>query len=268
MIVVSPLKQRPKQLCNMKFKSSIVKMLLAFNFLLFLLQANAQTTKTINHQTQLWVSLNNTIRFSPKWGMVADFHIRRNNFAADPRFYFIRFGAAYFVNKEVSAVAGYGHMWVANAVGSDFLFTNENRIYQQMQYSGKINKLGLLLRLRNEQRWQQKIKNGVKLDEKKFTDRVRYLTSLSIPVFKNPYYPRLFIADEIALQMGKEVVYNTFDQNRLSIGIQQKISKTVSFDLAYMLVNQQKSSGYIYDENNTLRLFFYYTPDFTQTAAS
>ncbi len=223
-----------------------------------------QTTKQINHQDQLWLSLNSTIKFSPKWGMIGDLHMRRNNFASDPSFYFIRFGAGYWVNKQVSAVLGYGHMWVANTVSDDYVFTNENRIYEQLQYSGKLNKMGLLLRVRNEQRWQEKLKNGVKVNDRRFTNRVRYLTSVNFQVFKDAKLPRLMLADEILIHFGKEVVYNTFDQNRLTIGIQQKLTKTLSFDLAYMLVYQQKYSGYQFDQNNTLRLFFYWTPDFSK----
>jgi hypothetical protein len=39
------------------------------------------------------------------------------------------------------------------------------------------------------------------------------------------------------------------------------ISRAWSFDLGYMQVFQQKASGYQYDLNHTLRLFFYWTPD-------
>ncbi|MES2647142.1 MAG: DUF2490 domain-containing protein [Bacteroidota bacterium] len=223
---------------------------------------NAQATKQIHRQDQLWLSLNSTIKFSPKWGMVGDLHLRRNNFAENPSFYFIRFGADYWINKQVSAIVGYGHMWVANPIIDAFVFTNENRIYQQVQYAGKLNKTGLLLRIRNEQRWQEKLVNGVKSGNNRFTNRVRYLTSVNFKLFKNPKLPRLMIADEILVHFGKEVVLNTFDQNRLTIGIQQKISKTVSFDLGYMMVYQQKYTGFQYDLNNTARLFFYWTPDF------
>jgi long-subunit fatty acid transport protein len=58
-------------------------------------------------------------------------------------------------------------------------------------------------------------------------------------------------------------VYNTFDQNRLFLGIKQKISKTLSFDAGYMYLFQQKESGYQYNANKTYRLFFYYTPNFS-----
>jgi Protein of unknown function (DUF2490) len=120
----------------------------------------------------------------------------------------------------------------------------------------------MLQRLRSEQRWQQKIVNDEATAQNKFTNRFRYLLSFNIPVFKNPKFPSLVVADELCVQFGKEVVYNTFDQNRLFTGIRQKITKDLNFDLGYMLVKQQKASGYQYDVNNTFRWFFYYTPDF------
>jgi hypothetical protein len=95
----------------------------------------------------------------------------------------------------------------------------------------------------------------------KITDRIRYLLSATIPVFKNKKYPSLVVSDELAIQFGKEVVYNTFEQNRLFFGIRQSINKNLSYDLGYMQVMQQKSTGYQYDKNNTFRLFFYFTPN-------
>jgi hypothetical protein len=230
--------------------------------LLLPLGSIAQTQKQVTHQNQVWLSLNNTVKLSPRWGVIADFHVlRRNNFIENPGFYFIRFGASYRVNQQLTTTAGYGHMWVANNVQDGFLYTNENRIYEQLQYALKSNKSTVSLRFRNEQRWQEKINAGKKMNDTRFTNRMRFLTSVNFQVFKDPRLPRLMVADEVMVHFGKEVVYNTFDQNRFTIGIQQKISKTLSFDAGYMYVFQQKYSGYQYDSNNTIRLFFYWTPD-------
>jgi hypothetical protein len=73
--------------------------------------------------------------------------------------------------------------------------------------------------------------------------------------------PKPVISNELLVHFGKPVVYNTFDQNRLFLGIRQQISKPLSFDIGYMNVYQQKFTGYQYDVNHTFRLFFYYTPD-------
>lgn len=125
----------------------------------------------------------------------------------------------------------------------------------------KVNTISLLQRIRNEQRWQQKIVNDKFTGDYKFTDRIRYLLSFTIPVSKNKHYPAIAVADEIAVQFGQEVIYNTFEQNRVFLGIKQQVTKDLSFDLGYMLLYQQKSTGYQYDLNRTFRWFFYYTPD-------
>ena len=216
------------------------------------------TQKVINHQYQFWTSINSITRFNEHWGMLADFHIRTNNFMADPSFYFLRGAANYWIKDNMTVALGYGHMWLAPTTPGWHTFANENRIYQQFQVSSKSGKSSFLQRVRNEQRWQQKIVDDKRTDDYKFTDRVRYLFSYNYTIFQNKYLPSLVIADEILVQFGKEVVYNTFEQNRIFLGIKQNITPRLSFDFGYMNVYQQKSSGYQYDMNHTMRLFFYY----------
>ena len=218
-------------------------------------------SKEVNAESQSWFSINSTIRLNNKFGIIADAHMRRNNFFADPGFYFLRVGANYWLKENSTLTVGYGHMWVAPAKPDWHHFAEEHRLHQQIQMISKIGKITLLDRLRNEERWQEKIVNDKFINSYKFTDRIRYLLSTTISVFNNPHYPLIVISDEIAVQFGKEIVYNTFDQNRLFLGVKQTISKYISFDLGYMLVYQQKASGYQYDINNTFRCFFYYAPD-------
>ena len=217
--------------------------------------------KEINNQHQAWVSINSTVKLTNKWGFVADVHERRNNFFKDASFHFIRFGVNYWLMDNVTLTAGYAHLWLAPTTNGWKTFSNDNRVYEQAQITSKLSAVRLLQRLRIEQRWQQKIANDKPTGNNKFTTRVRYLMSFTIPVSTNANLPSLVLSDEILVQFGKEVVYNTFDQNRVFVGIRQKVTKSLSFDLGYMFVNQQKASGYQYDHNNTFRCFFYYTPD-------
>ncbi|TAD89194.1 MAG: DUF2490 domain-containing protein [Bacteroidetes bacterium] len=220
------------------------------------------TQKVYRHQNQAWVSLNSTIKVADKWALLGDVHVRRNQFLTDPNFYFLRAGGAYFLKPKLTVAAGYAHMWLAAPTPSGrFVFGNENRVYQQLQWAFPLTKntnFTLLQRIRNEQRWQQKIVNGSPTSNYRFTNRVRYLASVSIPVFKSQKLPKLMLANELLLHFGKEVQINAFDQNRLTIGIQQRLSKTFSFDFGYMHLVQRKIFGYQYDVNHTLRLFFYY----------
>lgn len=217
----------------------------------------AQTEKVVNQQTQTWVSLNTVTKFSEHWGIAADAHIRSNEIFQDNNFYFLRGGISYIPNSSVSITGGYAHMWLAPTNESWSTYSDENRIYEQVQLTSKLGKVGVVQRLRNEQRWQEKIVNDEPTGENRFTNRVRYLLSFTIPIFKKKTAPQLVLSDELLIHFGKEVIYNTFDQNRLFIGIKQSINPKLSFDFGYMNVYQQKYTGYQYDMNHTLRLFFY-----------
>ena len=216
------------------------------------------TKKEVNQQTQSWISLNNTLKLNDYWSLVSDFHIRRTDFIKNHSFYIVRTGISYAPTSKIALAIGYGHMWAAPSKPDWNTFSNENRIYQQVQLYSKIGEVTIIQRGRNEQRWQQKIVNDEPVEELRFTNRFRYLVSLNIPVFKKKTMPTLVVSDEIMVHFGKEVVYNTFDQNRIFIGIKQTINPKLSFDFGYMNVYQQKYSGYQYDMNHTLRLFFYY----------
>lgn len=220
-------------------------------------QAAAPPVKVINQQMQTWVSINTLTKFSNHWGIVADAHVRSNDIFKDNNFYFLRGGVSYIPNAVLSVVGGYAHMWLAPTNPDWDTYSNENRIYQQMQFNSKLGNVSVLQRIRNEQRWQEKIADDMPTGEIRFTNRVRYLLSFNIPVFTSKKAPSLVLSDEVLVQFGQEVVYNTFDQNRLFIGIKQTINPKLSFDFGYMNVYQQKYSGYEYDMNHTLRLFFY-----------
>ena len=179
----------------------------------------------------------------------------------DPNFYLVRGAGQYAIKPNFTVAAGYAHMWIAPSRSDWQAYVNENRIYQQAIYVTTLGKVNLFQRIRNEQRWQQIIIDDKPSGKWRFTNRVRYLISATIPISKNVWKPRPVISNELLIHFGKPIVYNTFDQNRLFLGIRQQISKPLSFDFGYMNVYQQKFSGYQYDMNHTLRLFFYYIAD-------
>jgi len=213
--------------------------------------------KEVKQQVQTWVSLNTLTKISDHWGIIADAHIRENGFFESDNFYFLRGGVSYIPNKNVSLTTGYAHMWLAPTKEGWTVYSNENRLYQQLQYSTKLGDVGFVQRLRNEQRWHDIMVNDSPTGDRRFTNRVRYLASFTIPIFSNKKMPSLVFSDEILIQFGKDIVYNTFDQNRFFIGIKQDISSKLSYDFGYMNVYQQKITGLHYDMNHTIRLFFY-----------
>lgn len=221
----------------------------------------AQRTREVQTQQHVWTSINSQIRLNERWGIAADVHIRRTDFLQNNSFFFLRTGGLFYVNNQLTLSAGYAHMWLANQKDATELFSNENRLHQQMVLNQKLGKVQLNQRFRLEERWIQKVVNFIPTDAVRFTVRYRYQLSMIVPFSSNKKFPALAFADELMLQSGKDIVYNTFDQNRLFGGIRQQVTTSLSFDFGYMYVWQQKLSGYQYSSNHTVRLFFYWQPD-------
>jgi Protein of unknown function (DUF2490) len=220
--------------------------------------------KEVISQQQTWASINSTIKLNKHWGFIADIHIRQTNFFNTKSFYFLRGAANYWIHPKLTVSLGYAHMWLApNKLGFN-TFANENRIYQQAQLITNKANVTIVQRVRSEQRWIERIVQDKKTDTINFSQRIRYLASFTIPVFKNKKLPSLVVSDEIFFQFGKHIVYNTFDQNRLFVGIKQQINTALSFDAGYMYLYQQRENGYQYNANNTYRLFFYFNPNFSK----
>lgn len=231
--------------------------LTAVNILLLLTAVFSQ--KKVEHNTYTWVSINSSLFVNKHWFIMADAHLRENNFFASRSFIFGRIGLGYQADSRLSFVAGYGNLLASPTTAGWSTKADEDRLFEQVQLSSEYKKIKLLQRLRNEHRWQDIISNDKKTGDRKFTDRVRYLLSATIPVFKNKKLPQLVLANELALQFGKEVVYNTFEQNRFFAGIKENITKDLSFDAGYMKIFQQKANGQSYISGDVMRLFFYYT---------
>jgi hypothetical protein len=236
-----------------------MKQLFFFVFVFLSLLAVGQTPaeKQVTTHSQSWFSINSTVRFSDRWGAIGDFHVRRDDFMADDYFYFLRFGVCYWVASKYPVIAGIAHLWLAPPDG-DTTWSNENRIYQQWSAVAGQGRVSVLNRVRLEERWRDVITDDKVVGNKQFSLRLRYLASFDIKVFENPKIPSLVVSDEVLVQFGKSIVYNTFDQNRLFFGLKVPLSKKLSADVGYMNILQQKSSGIKYDQSNVFRLFFYY----------
>lgn len=216
--------------------------------------------KVVNQNAQFWISTNNVFRIADRWALLNDIHIRRNNFVADPNFYFLRVGGQYYLNSSLRLASGYAHLWLT-PTGDWDSFQNENRIYQQLSISRRYEKMNALFRIRLEQRFFNTVVDGQSLNDDFFVNRIRFLVSAGFP-FKQGGPTEFILANETHLNFGKEVVFNTFNQNRLTAGIKHKLSENWKFDFGYMMVYQQLAAGNVYNLNHTLRLFFYGSFDF------
>jgi hypothetical protein len=225
----------------------------------------AQTNeKEIHSREQLWVGYFNQTRFSNKWGMWLDVHYRQtDNFIDRPFQLIVRPAITYFVKDNVRINAGYAWVQHFPAEGKNTTRT-EHRPWQQIWWSQKYPGLSTLQWLRLEQRFNEKVVNDVKEEGYNYNFRVRYSFSFFVPLNQREIKTgTIFSAliDEVFLNFGERVVYNTFDQNRLFVGMGYQVNSHSNLQLGYMNVYQQESSGNNYFSTHAIRLFFFHNID-------
>ena len=216
---------------------------------------------SIRSQQHFWTSVNATVRESNHWGWYADAHYRTALDLSEFDFQMYRLALGYWLNDQFWVSAGGGWQGYYADTESGRSSGNEWRVHQQLQWNQNTHRLRLIYRLRNEQRWREKLLPDGTGNGYAFSNRTRMMILGNFRIFADPDWPRLAFMDEVFVQFGPEIVYNTFDQNRVFVGIMQPIGRSGwSYDFGYMYVFQQRASGYEYFANHTLRLFFYYVP--------
>ncbi len=245
---------------NLLFKSRLLLVSLIFSLIVNTLQAQQQE-KSITNLSLTWIGVNSSFRISNKWGIIADANYRSNQFFKSDYNSIVRAGISYWVTNDVTLQAGYAHQWTPSKTIGWHTIANENRLYQQVLVASKVGRVSISNRLRNEERWQEKIVADTKTQDFIFTNRIRYQIMFVVPLTKMLYFPSFVLSDEVMLQMGKTIVYNTFDQNRAYIGLRETFSKQINCDVGYIISDQQKSTGYQYERDHAFRVFIFYNLD-------
>ena len=69
------------------------------------------------------------------------------------------------------------------------------------------------------------------------------------------------LTNEVFLNFGDKIVYNTFDQNRIFAGFGYQFTSHLNAQLGYMNVYQQEASGNNYFSTHAIRLFVFHSFD-------
>lgn len=238
---------------NMMIRKAILFSSLCFSTTVF-----AQTPeKNIRTAGQLWLAYLNQTRFSEKWGAWMDIHYRTTDNIADrPMTLLIRPAVTYFIKDNLRVNVGYAF---AEHYPRKGLSTTrrEHRPWQQIWWNQKYPGLALLQYLRLEQRFNQKVVSDRLQEGYNYTFRVRYSFSFSVPLNRKDIIantPFAALSNEVFLNFGSSVTYNTFDQNRLFAGFGYQFTPHINAQLGYMYLYQQEASGHNYLSAHAIRV--------------
>lgn len=220
--------------------------------------------KHIHSREQLWLGYFNQTRFTNKIGMWLDVHYRQtDNFIERPFQFIFRPAMTYYLEDHLRVNIGYAYVRHFPGEGLNTTRT-EHRPWQQIWWNQKHVGFTTLQWLRFEQRFNQKVIADELQEGYNFNFRVRYNMSFFIPLKGKEMakgIPFAVIMDEIILNFGDHITYNTFDQNRFFIGFGYPFTSHLNAQLGYMNVFQQEASGNNYISTHAIRLFLFHSLD-------
>ena len=227
--------------------------------------ALAQVKQTETAQ-QIWFGYFNQTRFSNKWGVWLDAHLRtRENFIEKFSQSIGRVGLTYYMSDDVKLTAGYAFINHFPADNHKNISMPEHRPWQQAQWHTRFPKLRIMQWFRLEERYRRKILNDDELAAGyNFNFRMRYNFFSQVPLNKKRFQPgtlSLVLNDEVHINFGKQVVFNYFDQNRFFLGFAWHVNRHDNLQFGYMNVFQQLATGNRYRNIHAARLFYFHNVD-------
>jgi hypothetical protein len=214
---------------------------------------------------QIWTSYSNQTRFSNRWGVWFDVHLRtKDDFVEDLSQLIIRPALTYYVNDATKLSAGYAYIRIYPVDGHTKVTQPEHRLWQQIQWNTKYGRNRTMQWFRLEERFRRKIQNDSTLaDGYGFNFRMRYNILWQIPLSRQIEKGAFsfILNDELHINFGKQITYNYFDQNRFFLGFAYHTNETDNLQFGYLSVFQQLQAGNRYRSIDAARVSYFHNID-------
>ena len=237
-----------------------------FIFFIFLSFRGEAQLKQTTSETQLWTAYLNQTRFTNRFGVWVDVHLRtKQDLVKDLSQGIARAGLTYYISDAVRATAGYAFINAFPADGHKHISQPEHRPWQQIQWLTKYKKLRTAQTLRLEERFRRKVLNDSTLGVgHSFNYRLRYNFLLQVPLTSKEVLTNEFsfiLNNEVHINFGKQIVFNYFDQNRFFAGFAYHPNAHDNIQFGYSNVFQQLGSGNKYRSLHLARIFYFHNLD-------
>ncbi len=234
------------------------------------LNTYSQSSRQIDRQQHGWYMFFGNHLLTNKWSIHSEYQWRRSEIITRAQQSLLRLGIDYKWKDNVTLTIGYGHIgtypYGKQATNRYF---DEHRIWQTLTVQQRLGKINLSHRYRLEQRFVERYvynpKQELVFDKIVYTNRFRYLLSVTYPLSKvSPKSTYLFARayEEAFVSFGKNVRLNIYDQNRAYIAIGYQYNRMGNIQLGYLNQLIIKSDGVRVENNHTLQCGVTYHIDF------
>ncbi|MEM6515899.1 MAG: DUF2490 domain-containing protein [Bacteroidota bacterium] len=253
----------------------IFKVLIVFSLGFSCLDAQ-ETNQTLPEEsefndvkTRLWINTYGNIRISKRLFWVAQTHFRLEE--SDDTPYVGQIGQIYnrhaigyiynkYVNFSLGGVLRFNFDTGDKSETEDII--PEFRIWHEYQFAVPIWNAMAYHRIRIEHRWS---KSFAEESDYLFRNRWRYMFRLKIPLNTPKLQSKsIYVSpeSELIMQSGKAVVGSPFEDLRLNTTLGYIINPRLTVAAGFMYsFGQTLENGGIYNQNYTVRMHLYFSPD-------
>ncbi|MBK9255129.1 MAG: DUF2490 domain-containing protein [Saprospiraceae bacterium] len=245
--------------------------LLFFFNLSFCPELYSQDSKVVYPHGVFWSKLEVNQIFDNKIGIGADFVLRRKNAFNEGSIFDLALRESFrpWIHYQFSPYARLsfsplGYMHTNEYIGKESDLNREDyyELRTTLQFFHHVKQLkGRLMhtwRYRYEWRWQE-TQNSDEfryLNRFRFRYRIRYLINTTDFYENGVWYAA--VSNEIGLNIGKSVVLNTFNQNRLYVGIGYRFLNACRAEIRYVdRFRTRGATGFEFDHGKGLMIGFY-----------
>jgi hypothetical protein len=229
------------------------KLFLLFLISFFSVDILFSQERKVDHHSQTWLGYIGSLKVDKHWTVNYDVGYRWLN-GVDEKYQLVsRAGVTRKLNKYFYATIGYTYF--LHYPNSHYTKTSrhEHRPFEQLVIQVPTRKILIQNRFRAEQRYFLNENDR----EWHFNHRLRYQLSGQY-IFKGDKLgkgiPYLNVSDEIMFNLGDEIKYNHFDQNRINVGLGYGLLDNLSVFLGYQYGWQKRNSPDSFFSTNTVKL--------------
>ena len=216
----------------------------------------SQNEKNINQQSLLWTRYYNQIKINTKWSLHSEFDNRLFINTIKENLFMVRVNGRYKINKNTEIGSGFSYFSVSTQepeINSNFNIP-EYRGQQDITWKKELENSTLFQRFQIEERFFHNANKQSLLPGTTYNWRFRYRFQADFFCWKKKdQYLKTIVYDEIMINAGRNIINNTFDQNRIYAALQYGISKSVSLELGYLKSFQKRASGVDYFDRDIIR---------------
>ncbi len=207
------------------------------------------------HTNMLWVNYNNSFVLKNNWSLSNDIQLRSREWTQHWWQLALRTGVQKNLTKKWAVSGGLAWFYNVRYYNDEAIFAIEWRPWVDLSYQLNPKKIGILQRLRFEERFLQKVVANKKTSDYETRERLRY--RLEFTLGKIGRRVEIHAGDEVMVNLNHVNDSLFFDQNRIILLANFKVSESSFLQFQYIKNYQLLARNYTLEDQDIFRFSYH-----------